>query len=140
MNVNIEQDAADLRKAMKGMGTDEDAIIKIVANRTNAQRQQIKDLKSELRGKLEDVVIGLFQTQVEYDCDQLKKAMKGSGTDESTLIEIIATRPNWYILGYFISCIIEVVAITIQYGHASDKIDGVGVAKNIERFDEFDNF
>ena len=43
-------------------------------------------------------------------------------------------------LGYFISCIIEVVAITIQYGHASDKIDGVGVAKNIERFDEFDNF
>ena len=153
MNVNIEQDAADLRKAMKGMGTDEDAIIKIVANRTNAQRQKIKesynkqfnrdiikDLKSELRGKLEDVVIGLFQTQVEYDCDQLKKAMKGSGTDESTLIEIIATRPNWYILGYFISCIIEVVAITIQYGHASDKIDGVGVAKNIERFDEFDNF
>ena len=90
MNVNIEQDAADLRKAMKGMGTDEDAIIKIVANRTNAQRQQIKesfnkqfnrdlikDLKSELRGKLEDVVIGLLQTQVEYDCDQLKKAMKG---------------------------------------------------------------
>ena len=43
-------------------------------------------------------------------------------------------------LGYFISCIIEVVAITIQYGHASDKIDGVGVAKNIDRFDEFDNF
>ena len=62
MSVNIEQDAADLRKAMKGIGTDEDAIIKIVANRTNAQRQQIKesynkqfnrdiikDLKSELR-------------------------------------------------------------------------------------------
>ena len=110
MSVNIEQDAADLRKAMKGMGTDEDAIIKIVANRTNAQRQQIKesynkqfnrdiikDLKSELRGKLEDVVIALFQTPVEYDCDQLKKAMKGSGTDESTLIEIIATRPNSYI-------------------------------------------
>ena len=43
MNINIEQDAADLRKAMKGMGTDEDAIIKIVANRTNAQRQKIKE-------------------------------------------------------------------------------------------------
>ena len=110
MSVNIEQDAADLRKAMKGMGTDEDAIIKIVANRTNAQSQKIKesynkqfnrdiikDLKSELRGKLEDIVIALFQTPVEYDCDQLKKAMKGSGTDESTLIEIIATRPNSYI-------------------------------------------
>ena len=43
-------------------------------------------------------------------------------------------------LGYFISCIIEVVAITIQYGHASDKIDGVGVARKIDNFDEFDNF
>ena len=43
-------------------------------------------------------------------------------------------------LGYFISCVITIVATTIQYGHASDKIDGVGVAKNIDRFDEFDNF
>ena len=110
MTVNIEQDAADLRKAMKGLGTDEDAIIKIVANRKNSERQQIKesfkkqfnrdlikDLKSELRGKLEDVVVGLFQTPYEYDCSQIKKAMKGIGTDEDALIEIIATRPNWYI-------------------------------------------
>ena len=43
-------------------------------------------------------------------------------------------------LGYYVSCILTVVGTTIQYGHASDKIDGVGVAKNIERFDEFDNF
>ena len=43
-------------------------------------------------------------------------------------------------LGYFISCIIEVVAITIQYGHASEKIDGAGVSKRIDKFDEFDNF
>ena len=37
-----EKDAEALRAAMKGLGTDEDAIIKIVANRTNAQRQKIK--------------------------------------------------------------------------------------------------
>ena len=110
MNVNIEQDAADLRKAMKGMGTDEAAIIKIVANRTQKQRVQIKDsyskqfnrdlikdLKSELNGKLEDAIINLFKDSIEYDVDQLKKAMKGAGTDEDTLIEIIATRPNNYL-------------------------------------------
>ena len=70
MTVNIEQDAADLRKAMKGLGTDEDAIIKIVANRKNSERQQIKecyktaygrdlmvDLKKELSGNLEDAVL-----------------------------------------------------------------------------------
>ena len=103
-----EQDADALRKAMKGIGTDEAAIIKIIANRTNAHRQKIKvayksafgrdlisDLKSELHGNFEDAVLALFVEPVEYDCDQLKKAMKGMGTDEGTLIENIASRPNW---------------------------------------------
>ena len=105
--MSIDQDAADLRKAMKGMGTDEATIIKIVANRTQKQRVQIKesyskqfnrdlikDLKSELRGKLEDAVVNLFKDPIEYDCDQLKKSMKGAGTDEDSLIEIICSRPK----------------------------------------------
>ena len=105
--MSIDQDAADLRKAMKGLGTDEATIIKIVANRTQKQRVQIKesyqrqfnrdlikDLKDELRGKLEDAVVNLFKDPIEYDVDQLKKAMKGAGTDEDSLIEIICSRPN----------------------------------------------
>lgn len=43
-------------------------------------------------------------------------------------------------IGYMLAAVITTVAITIQYGHASDKIDGVGVARSIDRFDEFDNF
>lgn len=43
-------------------------------------------------------------------------------------------------LGYFLTELITVVALTIQYGHACDKIDGVGVAKKIDHFEEFDNF
>ena len=42
-------------------------------------------------------------------------------------------------LGYFVSAAISLIGLTIQYGHASDKIDGVGVAHNIEKFDELDN-
>ena len=106
--MSIEKDVEDLRKAMKGTGTDEDTIIKIVANRTQKQRVEIKDtykkkfdrdlindLKSELRGKLEDAIVNLFKDPIEYDVDQLKKAMKGAGTDEDTLMEILASRPNW---------------------------------------------
>ena len=41
--MSAQQDADALRNAMKGFGTDEDALIKIVANRTNQQRMQIKE-------------------------------------------------------------------------------------------------
>jgi hypothetical protein len=105
--MSIEKDIEDLRKAMKGSGTDENTIIKIVANRTQKQRVEIKelykkkfdrdlinDIKSELRGKLEDAIVNLFKDPIEYDVDQLKKAMKGAGTDEDSLIEIICSRPN----------------------------------------------
>jgi hypothetical protein len=100
-----QADAEALRKAMKGFGTDEAALIKICANRSNAQRQQIMhtykslygrdliaDLKSELHGKFEDAMIALFTEPIEYDCDELRAAMKGMGTNEDTLIEIIASR------------------------------------------------
>ena len=43
-----EQDAKDLKAAMKGLGTDEDKIIKIVANRTQKQRVAIKDFYQKL--------------------------------------------------------------------------------------------
>lgn len=43
-------------------------------------------------------------------------------------------------LGYMISEILSYVAVTFQYGHASEKIDGAGVSKRIDNFDQFDNF
>jgi hypothetical protein len=43
-------------------------------------------------------------------------------------------------LGMLLSMVITTVGLIIQYGHACDKIDGTGVAQNIEKFDELDNF
>jgi len=98
-------DAQALRKAMKGFGTNEDDIIEVLAGRTNAQRQEIaaafndefdrdlvKDLKSELRGKLERICVGLMRSPASYDAYCLHKAMKGAGTDEEALIEVLCTR------------------------------------------------
>ena len=103
----MSSDAETLRNAMKGFGTDEATLIKVVANRTTSQRQAIKeqykaafgrdliaDLKSELNGKMEDAFIALFTNPVEFDADSLRKAMSGAGTNEDTLIEIIASRNN----------------------------------------------
>ncbi|KAJ7422019.1 annexin A6 [Willisornis vidua] len=88
-------------------GTDEGAIIDVVTKRSNAQRQQIikaykahygrdlmADLKSELSGSLAKLILGLMLTPAQYDAKQLRKAVEGAGTDESVLIEIMATRNN----------------------------------------------
>jgi len=40
---NAVEDATLLRKAMKGFGTDEKAIIDILTQRSNSQRQQVKE-------------------------------------------------------------------------------------------------
>lgn len=106
-NFKPEDDCAKLRKAMKGLGTDEQAIIDVFAHRTADQRAQlvkqyktmygkdlIKDLKSELRGHFEDVVESMCYPLDELDARELRRAMEGAGTDETTLIEILVSRSN----------------------------------------------
>jgi hypothetical protein len=106
-NQGAEQDCNILHKAMHGLGTDENAIINLICSRNAAQRAEIrrkysacygKDLinrlKQELSGNFEDTVVGLFMTPPEYDAYCLYKAMKGLGTNEGVLIEIIGTRNN----------------------------------------------
>ncbi|DBA13540.1 TPA: hypothetical protein GDO54_018651 [Pyxicephalus adspersus] len=90
---------------MKGLGTDEDTIMKILTSRSNDQRQQIAvafktlfgrdlvdDLKSELTGKLEKVIVALMTPSKLYDALELRNAMKGAGTDDDTLIRVMVSR------------------------------------------------
>ena len=57
-------------------------------------RDLIKDLKSELGGKFEDGVLALFEPPLDYLCKELREAMKGAGTKESTVIEIVCSQDN----------------------------------------------
>jgi len=102
---NASADAEDLRKAMKGLGTDEETILKLLTARSNAQRQEIKtvyktlfgkdlvsDLKGELGGKFETLIVGLMTPPCAYDVELLRNAVKGAGTDEKVLVEVLASR------------------------------------------------
>nr|KAF6322032.1 annexin A7 [Pipistrellus kuhlii] len=106
-NFDAMRDAEILRKAMKGFGTDEQAIVDVVSARSNDQRQKIKaafktmygkdlikDLKSELSGNMEELILALFMPTTYYDAWSLRNAMKGAGTQERVLIEILCTRSN----------------------------------------------
>ncbi|XP_078072995.1 annexin A13-like [Mustelus asterias] len=102
-----EGDAKRIKKACSGAGTDEVAIIKILANRSTDERQKIKEkyralygkdlekmLKGDLSGCLEKTILAMLDRPCEFDAKLLKQAMKGAGTHEDILIEILCTRAN----------------------------------------------
>ncbi|KRT81737.1 hypothetical protein AMK59_5618, partial [Oryctes borbonicus] len=100
-------DAEILRKAMKGFGTDEKAIIQVLGNRTNEQRLQIavqfktlygkdliENLKSETSGNFEKLLIALLTPLPILYAKHVRKALEGIGTDEEVLIEVFCTKTN----------------------------------------------
>ncbi|XP_078451266.1 annexin A2-like [Lampetra fluviatilis] len=106
-NSNAKSDAEAIEAAIKTKGVDELKIIDVLTDRSNVQRRAIaqsyqqlygKDLPSALKaalsGRLESVVLGLLKSPAEFDADELNWSMKGLGTDEETLIEILVSRSN----------------------------------------------
>ncbi|XP_051968958.1 annexin A11-like [Xyrauchen texanus] len=101
------RDVEVLRKSMKGFGTDENTIVELLGSRTNKQRVPMvaaykttygKDLKSELKseltGNFESLVLGMMESPAQFDASELKEAISGAGTDEACLIEILVSRSN----------------------------------------------
>ncbi|XP_049419727.1 annexin A11b isoform X2 [Epinephelus fuscoguttatus] len=101
------RDVEVLRKAMKGFGTDENAIIELLGSRTNKQRvpmvaaykttygkDLIHDLKSELTGNFEKLALAMLKSPAYFDASELREAIKGAGTDEACLIEVLSSRSN----------------------------------------------
>jgi len=102
-----EADSVALYEAMKGAGTDEEAVIDIVCKRSYGQLKAInkvyqqmhgkslqEDLKDDLSGHFEKLVTSLFMTPAEHDATTIREAVEGVGTDETAVLEILCTRNN----------------------------------------------
>ncbi|CAH8549779.1 unnamed protein product [Heterobilharzia americana] len=106
-NFDVDKDCEGLHQAMAGMHTNEKVIISIMGHRSSDQRVTIvqtykstfgKDLtskfKSELSGNFYDCIEALCYSPVEFDARELRRSVKGAGTDEDALIEILCSRTN----------------------------------------------
>lgn len=103
----VVQWAEALRRAMKGMGTDEALIISTIGPRSNQELQMIRkaftdtpsikrdlisDIKSECSGNLKEILVALLLERYEYDATLINGAIAGIGTNETVLSEVLCTR------------------------------------------------
>uniref|UniRef100_A0A669F7G9 Annexin n=1 Tax=Oreochromis niloticus TaxID=8128 RepID=A0A669F7G9_ORENI len=97
-NFDADQDAAALKKAIEGLGTNEKIVIEILTTRSSAQRQLIckayekatsrtlvKDLKGDTSGDFEELLVALITPPAEYDCHEVMRAMKVTFLNEFCL-------------------------------------------------------
>ncbi|XP_012707642.3 annexin A2 isoform X1 [Fundulus heteroclitus] len=102
-----DRDVAEIQAALQRK--DAVTLVRILTNRSNAQRQFIAKsfqeqtkpesrqdlsaaLKKALSGDLENLLLQLLMLPDQLEAHRLKDAMAGLGTDEETLLEILCTR------------------------------------------------
>ena len=106
----INRYTEEIKDTLQGIGSDENALINISVKITHKERMKIRQayksmfgedfmdvLKSYYKGNYRKMLLALYTDPVEYDVDLIYKAINGAGTDEDVLIEILASRPGWYL-------------------------------------------
>ncbi|KAJ5905664.1 uncharacterized protein N7473_002580 [Penicillium subrubescens] len=104
---DFRAEADALRKAMKGFGTDEKVLIKVLSRLDPLQmagvratytkyigRDLYKDVESETGGYLEQGLLAVIEGPLMYDVACAREAVKGAGTKEWLLNDILLGRSN----------------------------------------------
>jgi hypothetical protein len=95
--------AEAVRKAVKGLGTDDRALIEAICPLTNEQRYIVanqyaaiygrslkEDIKCDISGDYRRLILGTCMPRISYMASECHRATKGLGTDESALVDILS--------------------------------------------------
>ncbi len=99
------KDAEELHNSLENKEVEK--VVEIICSRSNEQRIKIaeayvssfgtelsKAIDSKLSGNVKDLILGCLLSKVDFDAGEIYRSIKGAGTDEDLLSEIIATRPS----------------------------------------------
>lgn len=105
--VDTSMEAEALRKAMKGFGTDEKAVIRVLSKLDPVQmfsvrntynqrfmRDLLRDLEKETSGDFREALLACARGPLQQDAHTLFHAMRGVGTKESDLNDVLCGRTN----------------------------------------------
>ncbi|KAJ5652192.1 annexin ANXC3.2 [Penicillium longicatenatum] len=101
------READSLRRAMKGFGTDDKTLIMVLAPLDPLQMAAVraayskghrrdlhKDIESETTGHFEEGLLAIVDGPLRYDADSAREAVKGLGTKEWLLNDVLLGRSN----------------------------------------------
>ena len=105
--MDMSRAADDLRNAMKGFGTNEQALIKVLAKldplqinsvkaayQSKHHRDLMKDVHSEISGYFREGCEGIIRGPLDQDCWVLHESISGPGTKESAMNDVLLARSN----------------------------------------------
>lgn len=105
--MDLSREADGLRAAMKRFGTNEKELIRILppldplqvasvrqAYQARHQRNLVQDLEKETSGYFRDGLLAIARGPLDQDCHQLNQALKGIGTKEALLNDVLLSRSN----------------------------------------------
>jgi len=103
----LEVTAEQVHKAVAGLGTNDELLVTSITKHTNEELQGVaeiyaqkyketlvKAIKGDTSGNYKDILVGLVTPRIEFKAEQLYDAVRGLGTNEKALNDILAHASN----------------------------------------------
>jgi len=105
--MSFEVAAEQIHKAVVGLGTNDELLVSTITKHTNQELQQVAEIyakkyketlihavKGDTSGSYKNLLVALITPRTEFQTEQIYDAVRGLGTNEKALIDILAHASN----------------------------------------------